>query len=196
MASSSAKRPCERQLPRRKAPKAGTLYLYSQLQELDTVESPFIVEADESNITKWSVGVSSGALKEQLDLGRLAGELEKWSKLAKKPPVILMEIVFPANYPEGVPFVRMVRPRFCFHTGHVTVGGSLCTELLTHGGWTPMTIHALLLTICQMLREGGARIQLRPDEHCLTPLIDYHANEARAAFERVARDHGWSTRRP
>lgn len=194
MASSSSKRPCERQLPKRRRPNAGTLYLYSQLQELDTAESPFIVEADDSNITKWSVGVTSGALKEQLDLAQLGGELEQWSRLAKKQPVIHMEIVFPTNYPQGVPFVRMVRPRFVFHTGHVTVGGSLCTEFLTHGGWTPMTIHALLLTICQMLREGGARIQMRPDIHCSTPLVDYHPGEANEAFERVARDHGWSIR--
>jgi hypothetical protein len=31
--------------------------------------------------------------------------------------------------------VRAIRPRFAFHTGHVTVGGSICIELLTSSGW-------------------------------------------------------------
>jgi hypothetical protein len=31
--------------------------------------------------------------------------------------------------------VRVIRPRFAFHTGHVTVGGSICIELLTSSGW-------------------------------------------------------------
>lgn len=33
------------------------------------------------------------------------------------------------------PFVRVVRPRFQFRTGHVTIGGSICMELLTLSGW-------------------------------------------------------------
>ena len=32
-------------------------------------------------------------------------------------PVIVMEIRFPQDYPLSVPFVRMVRPRFKWHTG-------------------------------------------------------------------------------
>ena len=31
--------------------------------------------------------------------------------------------------------MRVIRPRFAFHTGHVTVGGSICIELLTSSGW-------------------------------------------------------------
>ena len=73
--------------------------------------------------------------------------------------------------------VQIVSKRSCYatrrthgrniQTGHVTVGGSMCTELLTPGGWQPMTVHALLLTVCQMLRQGEAQIQLKPDEHCM-----------------------------
>ena len=71
----------------------------------------------------------------------------------------------------------------------------MCTELLTPGGWQPMTVHALLLTVCQMLREGEAQIQLKPDEHCMWPLKDYSEMEAREAYERVAKFHGWPTQR-
>ena len=99
------------------------------------------------------------------------------------------------DYPKSVPFVRMIKPRFKWHTGHVTVGGSMCTELLTPGGWQPMTVHALLLTVCQMLRQGEAQIQLKPDEHCMWPLKGYSEMEAREAYERVAKFHGWPTQR-
>ena len=40
---------------------SGILYLYQQLQELDSDASPFIVEA--ADITSWTVGMSSGALR-------------------------------------------------------------------------------------------------------------------------------------
>ena len=35
------------------------------------------------------------------------------------------------------PFVRVLRPRFKFLTGHVTVGGSICMQMLTKSGWSP-----------------------------------------------------------
>ena len=71
----------------------------------------------------------------------------------------------------------------------------MCTELLTPAGWQPMTVHALLLTVCQIFREGDSRIQLKPDEHCAWPLKDYSEMEAREAYERVAKFHGWPTQR-
>ena len=189
-----SKRSSETQLPpRRPRPTSGVLYLYQQLRELDTAESPFIVDADDENIAKWSVGLSSGALREKLDLMPLADALDGWARASRRPPVIVMDIRFPRDYPTSVPFVRMVRPRFAFHTGHVTIGGSMCTELLTPSGWSPMTVHALLLTICQMLREGGAKIQMRSDLHHPIPFADYSEEEARDAYKRVAEFHGWST---
>jgi len=50
---------------------------------------------------------------------------------------IVMNIQFPADYPFSPPFCRIIRPRFEFHTGHVTIGGSICMELLTRKGWSP-----------------------------------------------------------
>ena len=34
---------------------------------------------------------------------------------------ILMEVLFPTGYPTDPPFVRVVYPRFSYHTGHVSV---------------------------------------------------------------------------
>jgi len=47
---------------------------------------------------------------------------------------VLLEIKFPSEYPLKPPFVRVVYPKFKFHTGHVTVGGSICVEMLTNSG--------------------------------------------------------------
>jgi len=44
---------------------------------------------------------------------------------------------FPNEYPMKPPFVRVVRPRFKFLTGHITVGGSICMQALTASGWSP-----------------------------------------------------------
>lgn len=70
-------------------------------------------------------------------------------------PVIEMEMQFPKEYPMFPPFVRVIRPRFKFltgknhdfvtdsnkhmisHKGHVTIGGSICMEMLTRSGWSP-----------------------------------------------------------
>ena len=46
-----------------------------------------------------------------------------------------------------------------------------------------MTVHALLLSVCLMLREGEAKIQLKPGEHYMCPLKDYSEMEARDAYD-------------
>ena len=48
-----------------------------------------------------------------------------------------MEMSFPEDYPMAPPFVRVIRPKFRFLTGHVTIGGSICMQVLTKSGWSP-----------------------------------------------------------
>lgn len=97
---------------------------------------------------------------------------------------------FPPEYPFKPPFIRVVRPRFIMHTGHVTIGGSICTELLTDDGWKPVfDIESIVETIRNQITadESGARIDMsRTDE--------YTEREAIEAFQRVAayhKQHGW-----
>lgn len=72
---------------------------------------------------------------------------------------LVLEIKFPENYPFAPPFVRIVYPRFEFRTGHITMGGSVCTELLTPGGWVQTTsVMSLILMLKQNMYDGGARI--------------------------------------
>ena len=97
----------------------------------------------------------------------------------------MLEIKVPETYPFNPPFIRVIRPRFAFRTGHVTIGGSICTELLTDSGWSPAnTVEAVLVNIRANLLAGGARIDFA-NKH------DYTEHEAKDAFERMRQQHGW-----
>lgn len=104
----------------------------------------------------------------------------------KKDPTLEFEITFPSSFPFDPPFIRVVKPIFMFHTGHVTIGGSLCMESLTPSGWSSVrSIEGLFVEILSIILQGGARVDKSRLGHC------YSYDEARAAFERVARHHGW-----
>jgi ubiquitin-conjugating enzyme E2 Q len=96
-----------------------------------------------------------------------------------------LEMRFSKDYPFQPPFVRVVRPRFVFHTGHVTIGGSICMELLTNSGWASTNdIESILIQIRAEMQGGGARIQFGNQR-------EYSENEAWEAFYRAAKGHGW-----
>lgn len=100
-------------------------------------------------------------------------------------PGICFHIQFPMEYPHKPPFVRVMRPRFVFHTGHVTIGGSICAEQLTDTGWSSKyTVVALLSIIKGLLVEGKGQVDLQNYN-------EYTDGEARAAFTRVRQQHGW-----
>lgn len=149
--------------------------------------SDFIIEVDESNFTGWHVGIPSATLTSP----SLRSELATYAKMTRHPAIVQLEIQFPDDFPSSVPYVRVVRPRFKWRTGHVTIGGSFCTELLTNQGWREMTVDGLLRSIIVMLHDGDAHVQLVPDEHCSCPLVDYSSEEASVAFQRAKRVHGW-----
>ena len=181
MSSSSRKRPREGE---------GPLYLYKQLREVRAA-GVYEVSVDERDMTVWSCEIAASVL-ESNGAKQLARELVRWGQRTGKAASVVLELRFPRSFPKREPFVRVVRPRFCFHTGHVTVGGSLCTELLTAQGWHEMDVGTLLTTICFILKDGDAKVQFTADAHNPTPYIDYDLVEARSAFERVAQQHGWT----
>lgn len=115
-------------------------------------------------------------------------ELAKDMKIYKQRvgiDFIDLEVKFPNDYPFSPPFIRVVKPRFKFHTGHVTVGGSICMELLTNSGWAPTNnIESVLVQIRSEMLMGGGRLDLSNTQ-------PYSEHEAKAAFQRVAKDHGW-----
>ena len=64
-------------------------------------------------------------------------EVEQWALEKNKPALVTVEVRFPLSYPSLPPFVRIITPRFAFHTGHITVGGSVCAEFLITTGSHP-----------------------------------------------------------
>jgi ubiquitin-conjugating enzyme E2 Q len=58
-------------------------------------------------------------------------------------------------------------------------------EILTNKGWSPAnTLEAIIVSIRAQLIAGGARL----DPHNKT---EYTEAEAKDAFDRMVRDHGW-----
>jgi len=108
------------------------------------------------------------------------------SDLARTPGKrVVLRASFPSTYPTSPPYVRVIRPRFQFRTGHVTIGGSICTEMLTNKAWSAMmTMESVLLAIRTNMVVGGARLDTRTK-------ADYSEAEAREAFNRMVREHGW-----
>ena len=66
------------------------------------------------------------------------------------------------------------------------MGGSICSEILTRSGWTPATsVESLLANIRADMACGNARLDMTRLRQT------YSEAEAREAFNRVARQHGW-----
>jgi ubiquitin-protein ligase len=98
---------------------------------------------------------------------------------------LTLHVTFPPNFPFSPPFIRVVRPRFAFRTGHVTLGGSICTLMLTNDGWiATYRLDQVMVDIAAMLTSGGGRLDL-------SNRSDYSEEEAMVAFRRMLDTHGW-----
>lgn len=101
-------------------------------------------------------------------------------------PAIEIEITFKENYPISPPFIRVVYPHFKFRSGHITVGGSLCMEMLTNQGWCPtFNVENVITQIKLAISDGEGEI----DETNYKKR--YTMDEAVDAFKRVLATHGW-----
>ncbi|KAL7810971.1 hypothetical protein V8C44DRAFT_107921 [Trichoderma aethiopicum] len=108
---------------------------------------------------------------------------------------IVLEFRFGSNFPYSPPFVRVIRPRFLPHMrgggGHVTLGGAICSELLTNSGWSAvMTIEKVLLQIRLGLTELDPPARLDSTKG-INSSRDYGIGEAVEAYQRAAANHGW-----
>ena len=106
------------------------------------------MKLSEDNLSRWSVYFS--------DFGdcALQKDMDKF-----KIDEIELEVQFPDMYPLHPPFFRVVRPVFCYQTGRITSGGSICVDTLTLEAWSAATrMESLLLMIKTLFVEGEGRI--------------------------------------
>lgn len=98
---------------------------------------------------------------------------------------IRLEVRFPPRYPFDPPFVRIVSPRFKYLTGHITVGGSICMDILSKKNWTAsVSIENLMMQIKVLILEGNATL----DTNWMKP---YSLEDAKQSFTRTMHTHGW-----
>ena len=98
--------------------------------------------------------------------------------------VIKMEIRLPGAYPFEPPFIRVLSPKFAFRKGHVTIGGSICMDLLTKQRWVPsMSISKIMITIVQNMIVGDGRLEPGGKNYV------YSLHEAQSAFTRMLSTH-------
>ncbi|KAF5972183.1 hypothetical protein FBULB1_8854 [Fusarium bulbicola] len=109
---------------------------------------------------------------------------------------IVLELRFGASFPISPPFVRVVRPRFLPFAqgggGHVTIGGAICSELLTNSGWSPaLSLEKVFLEVRLNLCERDPPARLERVHNTSFGHLDYSMFEAVDAYRRAAAAHGW-----
>lgn len=152
---------------------------FAALKQSDPKLVGFEAEPWDGNLYRWKVRLTP---PEDTDLFK---DLKKLSKKKKDINCILLEMLFPSEYPNDPPFIRVLKPRFMMRSGHVTIGGSICMDLLTNSGWSPVnSIESILIQIRTEMSVGGGRLDMGN-------MNEYTVEEAKAAFVRVAGQHGW-----
>lgn len=156
----------------------------------------FGIDVVQDDMTRWALTFPSVTFIE--DAPEIFKGLEKNGDLYNRKPEIKLELNFPPQFPDVPPFVRVRYPRFQYKTGHVTVGGSICTSKLTmanENGWesTDSMANTILLLHATLI-DGEAIIVNSPhqDPHHPCPEQEYSDHEARIAFQRVAWQKGWN----
>lgn len=97
---------------------------------------------------------------------------------------IKFEFRLSENYPFEPPFVRVLTPKLAFRTGHITVGGSVCIDILTKQRWTAtISIPNILITIIENMKLGGGRLD--PNGINYT----YSLAEAQSSYTRMLSTH-------
>jgi ubiquitin-protein ligase len=105
---------------------------------------------------------------------------------AKKIDSVHLEVHIPHRYPFEPPFIMVISPKFKCQTGHITMNGAICHEILAPKKWLPTySIESLLIDIRSNILQGGAEL----DPHNWKG--QYSFSGAKSDYERVMRAHGW-----
>jgi len=126
---------------------------------------------------------------------------------------LMLECIFRESFPSQPPLIRVVYPRIRWYHGHVTAGGSICTQMLVNGienGWCSSYtmegvietvknnfLHAEQVFVRTLTGPGGFSGPLRIDlqhEFCYDVLQEYSSWAAENSFARAVAHHrmnGW-----
>lgn len=133
----------------------------------------------------------------------LVKDLHKYKNSFGGDGLVHLEIRFPTAYPLEPPFFRVITPRFKWHTGHVSVGGSICLEVLVNtqtdtGYKSTYTMEALITMVVFNLtvdNPPAAVSQGRIDFELMFsadhPKTSYGLEDAKQHFNRIIGQHGW-----
>lgn len=100
-----------------------------------------------------------------------------------------IEVIIPNEFPFEPPFIRIIGPVFQYKTGHITVGGSICMDILTTDKWNcVMGLDKIILIIKHNIIDGKGKIDINRLGQ------KYSYKEAVSAFNRMVKNHPeWKT---
>ncbi|KAL9641577.1 hypothetical protein ABK040_013496 [Willaertia magna] len=154
---------------------------YMKLQQADLSKLGISANPQGDDLFHWEIRFFNFDVKED---GQIAKDLNEYKK-KNGIDYVQLDMTFPLEFPFKPPFIRVVKPRFAFRTGHVTIGGSICMELLTSSGWSSVcSIESILVQIRTEMIAGNAQLDFGNTSA-------YTEHEAKEAFFRVAQRYGW-----
>lgn len=167
----------------KKKVKTGTSAITKQLKDVQE-DGRFHIDSMD-DITKCTIRVPDTIFFETYL--QMFEDLNEFARRHHQSPEIVLVCTFPSNYPERPPWLRIVKPRFAFRTGHVTIGGSFCMYEMTDTGWdSNCSILNVLTFFVSNVIDGKGRIE--PSSIANVP---YTEEEAKQAHSRALSTHGW-----
>jgi len=160
---------------------------YFELKESES-KTRYTSKIMDKDIFNWQVKLYFKDIKKQCK--ELFEDLQQYKKNVNKgQDYVLLEVKFNDSFPKTPPFIRVITPRFQFQKGHITIGGSICMELLTTSGWLPdYTFEAILTLIRLEIAEGGGRLDF-------SNTSQYNENDAKDAFNRMVEKYGFNQKK-
>ncbi|XP_018335004.1 ubiquitin-conjugating enzyme E2Q-like protein CG4502 [Agrilus planipennis] len=155
---------------------------FRDLQRLQNsrLDPVFTVELVDDNLFEWQVKLHKIDLESPLgnDMTELGVSF------------ILLNLVFPENFPFAPPFMRVISPRI--EKGFVMEGGAICMELLTPRGWaSAYTVEAVIMQFAASVVKGQGRIQRKTKGQKI-----FNKRAAEESFRSLVKTHekyGWVT---
>ncbi|RUS82216.1 hypothetical protein EGW08_010030, partial [Elysia chlorotica] len=158
--------------------------LVKDLMQLNSSKTKSGIDASPSGNDLFIWNVKFTDIPTETKLGK---DLQEYAKKYEEEAVICLQMLFPPDYPFSPPFIRILKPRFQFLTGHVTLGGSICMQMLTKSGWQPCNdIESILVQVrAEILSDPKASLA----DHETN--ISYSLEDAKIAFQRMTKKYGW-----